>query len=53
MLLAIVVSLLVGAIATSTAEYLKNYNLVDLVIEKVKGLFGKAKAEAQAEVKKL
>lgn len=37
--------LLAGGVATSLAEYKFQYNLVDLVIEKVKSLFGKAKAD--------
>lgn len=49
----VVGSLLVGAGATSYAEYHFKYNLVDLIIEKVKGLFGKAKADVVAVEKKL
>jgi hypothetical protein len=47
MLLPIVISLVVGALATSTAEYVKNYNLIDLFVEKVKSLFGKAETEVK------
>lgn len=50
MFVAIVVSLLIGAFATSTAEYVKNYNLVDLIIEKVKSLLGKTEAKVKADV---
>lgn len=45
--------LLSGGLLTSLAEFKFNYNLIDLVVEKVKGLFGKAKADISAEVKKL
>jgi len=38
--------LLAGGLATSSAEYLLKYNLVDLIKDKILGLFGKAKAEA-------
>lgn len=55
MFLAIAVSLVVGALATSTAEYLKNYNLIDLLKDKIVALYqkltGKAKAAVVAEVK--
>lgn len=44
-----ILTLLAGSLATSFAEYHFNYNLVDLVVEKVKGLLGKA----QADIKKL
>lgn len=41
MLKAILISLLVGAFSTSFAEYHFQYNLVDLIKDKVLGLFGK------------
>lgn len=45
--------LLSGGLLTSFAEFHFQYNLVGLVVEKVKGLFGKAKADISVEVKKL
>lgn len=50
---AIVISLLAGALATSSAEYFLKYNLVDYIKDGILKLFGKAKAEVKAEVKKL
>lgn len=41
--MSIVISLLVGAFATSFAEYHFNYNLVDLIKDKVTALFSKVK----------
>lgn len=38
---AVLISLVSGALATSLAEYFLRYNLIDLLVEKVKGLFGK------------
>lgn len=48
MIWAILISLLVGGLATSLAEYKLNYNLVDFIKE----LFGKAKNEEQLIVNK-
>jgi hypothetical protein len=45
-----------GGVLTSLAEYKFQYNLVDLVVEKVKSIFGVAKKdvnEAASEVKKI
>ena len=50
---AVLISLLSGAAATTIAEYFFKYNLVDLIKDKILALFGKAKAEVKAEVKKL
>ena len=36
-----------GGVATSFAEYFFKYNLVDLVKDKILGLFGKAKAQVK------
>lgn len=36
---AVIISLVVGALATSLAEYFLKYNLIDLLVDKVKGLF--------------
>jgi hypothetical protein len=44
MLKAILISLVAGGLATSLAEYFLHYNLIDLIKDKVLGLFGKAKA---------
>ena len=38
---AIIISLVVGAGVTSYAEYRLNYNLYDLIKDKILGLFGK------------
>ncbi|HEX8838455.1 MAG TPA: hypothetical protein VF748_16045 [Candidatus Acidoferrum sp.] len=40
---AVLISLVSGALATSLAEYFFRYNLIDLLVDKVKGLFGKKK----------
>lgn len=36
---AVIISLVAGALATSLAEYFLKYNLIDLLVDKVKGLF--------------
>lgn len=46
---AVLISLAAGGFITSTFEYFFKYNLVDLIKDKILGLFGKA----EAEVKKL
>lgn len=45
MIKAILISLVIGAAATTSAEYFFKYNLIDLIKDKILGLFGKAKAE--------
>lgn len=40
---AILISLVVGGLATSFAEYHFKYNLVDLIVEKVKAFIAKVK----------
>ncbi|HEX3156814.1 MAG TPA: hypothetical protein VHV32_19450 [Candidatus Angelobacter sp.] len=50
MIKAILISLVSGGVATSLAEYFLNYNLIDLLKDKVLALFGKAKAEEQKAV---
>jgi hypothetical protein len=49
----ILISLVSGGIATSLAEYFLNYNLIDLLKDKVLALFSKAKAEEQKAVSKI
>lgn len=44
-MLKILISLLVGAFATSYAEYRFNYNLYDLLKDKVLGLLAKIKGK--------
>ena len=46
-LIVVAVSLIVGALATSYAEYKLNYNLVDLILEKIG--YGVRKAEQEAK----
>lgn len=41
MLKAVLISLVAGGFATSFAEYFLKYNLVDLIKDKILGLFGK------------
>lgn len=48
MIKAILISLVAGGFITSGFEYFLKYNLIDLIKDKVLGLFGSAKA---AEVK--
>lgn len=43
--------LLAGGLATSFAELKFQYSLVGLIVEKVKSLFGKAKADVSAAAK--
>ena len=43
MIKAVLISLIFGAAATTSAEYFFKYNLLDLVKDKILGLFGKAK----------
>jgi hypothetical protein len=50
---AILISLASGGVATSLAEYFLNYNLIDLLKDKVLWLFGKGKAEEQAIASKI
>jgi hypothetical protein len=42
-----------GGFITSLAEYFKKYNLIDLIVEKVKKLFGKAEGDVKAVVAKV
>lgn len=42
------IALVFGAYATSTAEYLLQYNLVDLTLDKIKGIFGTVEKDAKA-----
>lgn len=46
----ILLSLLAGGLATSLAEFFLHYNLVDLVVDKIKALFGAAKADLKAKL---
>lgn len=50
MLKAVLISLVAGGFITSTFEFFFQYNLIDLLKDKVLGLFGKAKSEAKAVV---
>lgn len=50
---AVLISLAAGGFITSTFEYFLKYNLIDLIVEKVKGLFGKAKSDVAAEAASL
>lgn len=45
-----VISLLAGAAATTTAEYFFKYNLLDLLVEKVKGLFSRGEAAVKSKL---
>lgn len=37
-----VYGLLIGAMFTTTVEYIKHYNLLDLILDKIKGLLHKS-----------
>lgn len=50
---AVVISLVAGGFATSLAEYLLRYNLIDLIVEKVTGLFKSEEAKVRSDLKKL
>lgn len=39
-----------GGILTSLAEFFLNYNLIDLLKDKILGFFGKGEAAVKAEV---
>lgn len=52
MLKAVLISLAAGGLATSFAEYFLKYNLVDLVKDKILGLYNKVLGKAEA-VKKV
>ena len=41
----------IGGIATSAAEYVKNYNLVDLIKDKINALLGRVVLDAQYVIK--
>jgi len=45
---AILISLVAGGLATSLFEYLLKYNLIDLVVDKIKGLFKTAESDVEA-----
>lgn len=42
----------IGGVVTSLVEYLRKYNLIDLIVEGVKKLFGKAKSDVKSAVDK-
>lgn len=44
---AIAISLAAGGVTTSMFEYFLKYNLIDLIVEKVKSLFGKGEKAVQ------
>ena len=50
---AVVISLAAGGFVTSLIEYLLRYNLVDLIVEKVVGLFKKGETAVKTDLKKL
>ena len=50
---AVLIALASGGLATSLAEYFLHYNLVDLLVDKVKKLFGLAEEEAKDLADKL
>lgn len=42
-------ALAAGGVVTSIAEFVLKYNLIDLIVEKVKALFGKAESDLKAD----
>lgn len=47
-IISVVVSLIVGGFATSFAEYKLDYNLIDLIVDKIKSAYGTAKKDVNA-----
>lgn len=49
-ILYILIALVAGAYATSTAEYLLKYNLVDFTLDKIKEFFGIVEKDAETQL---